>query len=156
MTASALRIHLDPNLTATGYVIQVTIKVTIHNTSDTPITFLNWSTPMDPNADILGVFEMHDTDTGEIIPLPTIKMSRRGPPFVDDLNEVPATDSIEALVELPRVPLIEGHRYAIQAKGTWHAVWKGPIERVTNHHLENLIEAERGEFESEVGLLVLE
>ncbi|RAK95895.1 uncharacterized protein BO80DRAFT_485598 [Aspergillus ibericus CBS 121593] len=150
MTAS-LRIQLDPNLTATG---SVTIKATIHNPSDTPITFLTWSTPMDPNAGILGVFEIRDTDTGDLVPLPTIHMSRRGPPFVDDLNEVPANGSITAQVDLPCVPLVHGHHYTIQAKGTWHALWKGPIERVTNHHLENLIEAERGEFESEIGLLV--
>ncbi|PWY88849.1 hypothetical protein BO94DRAFT_545924 [Aspergillus sclerotioniger CBS 115572] len=156
MTASSLQIHLDPNLTATGYVIDVTIKVTIHNTSNTPITFLNWSTPMDPNADILGVFDIHDADTGEIVHIPTIEMSRRSLPFIDDLVEVPATGMVEAYVELPRVPLFHGHRYTIQAQGSWHALWKGPIDRVTNHHLENLSEAEQGEFESEVGWLVLD
>ncbi|PWY67906.1 hypothetical protein BO70DRAFT_374477 [Aspergillus heteromorphus CBS 117.55] len=153
MSASALHIHLDPNINDSGYVC---INITISNSNETPITLLNWSTPLDPHADILGVFEMNDETTNKAVQLPTLKISRRLAPFIDDLVEVPGAGCIETEVTMPRLALTENHVYSIQAKGIWHALWDGPIESVTSHHLDNLSLAETGEFKSDVGILFLD
>ncbi|PYH95713.1 hypothetical protein BO71DRAFT_440128 [Aspergillus ellipticus CBS 707.79] len=146
MLSSSLQIHLSPSVTTTASFLSTTttttiaIKATITNSSSTPITLLNWSTPLDPHADIIGVFQVRDETTNETLSLPTINLSRRTTPFLDDLVEVPAEGAVETLATFARVPLTEGHRYAIQATGIWHALWEGPLERRgcrTDHHRDN-------------------
>ena len=134
----------------------VPIQVSVHNPSDTAITVLNWGTPLDPSANVLGVFELHDTTENQPVTLPTIKLSRRMPPSVDDLVEIPAGSSVEKEVTLPHVPLTMGHEYSIQAKGNWHSVWESTREYVTTEKLEHLGDAQRGEFLSDVVPLRIE
>ncbi|QMW46732.1 hypothetical protein AFCA_010886 [Aspergillus flavus] len=134
----------------------VPIQVSVHNPSDTPITVLNWGTPLDPSANVLSIFELRDTTENQPVTLPTIKISRRMPPSVDDLVEIPAGSSVEKEVTLPHVPLTMGHEYSVQAKGNWHSVWEGPRENVTAEKLERLGDAQRGKFSSEVVPLRIE
>jgi hypothetical protein len=129
--------------------IAVSVQLSVHNTADSPATLLNWGSPLDPRANILGVFEIRDTDTGDAVTLDTIKFSRKLPPPREDFVQIPAGGAVDAEVTLPRVPLAEGHRYTIQTKGWWQAVWEKSLEDVPTDDLEKLTGAERGGFESE-------
>ncbi|KAH2668884.1 hypothetical protein KXV32_004660 [Aspergillus fumigatus] len=115
-----------------------------------PVTFVNWGTPFDPKANLLGVFQINDTATDHPITLDTIKFQRRLPPSREDLVEIPAESSMERTITIPHVPLEEGHEYAVQAKGIWHGIWECARNQVTDAQLQEL--DQRGEFESERAL----
>ncbi|EAW10800.1 uncharacterized protein ACLA_052730 [Aspergillus clavatus NRRL 1] len=144
---SALQVTLSPS-PPTTQPITLPINIAIHNPTTNPITFLNWGTPFDPRADLLGVFQINDTNTDTSLPLDTIKISRALPPSKDDLVEVPAESSVEKTVAVPNVPLEEGHEYAVQAKGIWHGLWECRKDDVADSHLKDLKGAQ-GKFESE-------
>ncbi|KAL4915667.1 hypothetical protein BDW62DRAFT_188048 [Aspergillus aurantiobrunneus] len=130
--------------------VAVSIQLSVLNNAESPTTLLNWGTPLDSRANVLGVFEIRDSDSDEIVTLDTIKFARKLPPPKEDFIQIPPGGAVEAEVILPRVPLLEGHRYSIQAKGWWQAVWEKPLEDVPTDDLEKLTGAERGEFQSEV------
>ncbi|RHZ43082.1 L-threonylcarbamoyladenylate synthase [Aspergillus thermomutatus] len=143
-----LQVTLSPVPPSPAQPISLPINIAIHNPANTPVTFLNWGTPFDPRATLLGVFQINDTSTNDPVPLDTIKFTRQLPPSRDDLVEIPAESSTERTVTIPRVPLEQGHEYAVQAKGIWHGIWECTRDEVTDAQLERLGEA-RGEFESE-------
>lgn len=126
----------------------IPIQVAIHNAAATPVTIVNWNTPLDPAAGVLGVFKVHDTTTDDLVPLDELKISRQLPPSADDLVEIPAGRSVETVVNLPSGALVAGHEYVIQAKGIWHAVWETPREEVQGVRLQQFEDAKRGEFAS--------
>ncbi|KKK20435.1 hypothetical protein P175DRAFT_0532640 [Aspergillus ochraceoroseus IBT 24754] len=128
--------------------IAVPVRVSVRNTGKTCLTVLRWGSPLDPHANILGLFEIRHAESGEPVTLDTIKLSRKLPPSAKELVEIPPSSSVVVEVTLPRVPLVEGHRYTIQAKGRWHAIWAQRLSAVTPQHLENLSTAKRGEFSS--------
>ncbi|KAL4867052.1 hypothetical protein BDV12DRAFT_171883 [Aspergillus spectabilis] len=136
--------------------IAVSVQLSVLNTADSPATLLNWGSPLDPRANILGVFEIRDTDTDEVVSLDTIKFSRKLPPPREDLVQISAGGAVDAEVTLPRVPLVEGRQYSIRAKGWWQAVWEKSLEDVPSDDLEKLTGAERGGFESEAVPIVLD
>ncbi|GIK07703.1 hypothetical protein Aspvir_003370 [Aspergillus viridinutans] len=149
-----LQVTLSPVPPSPAQPISLAINFAIHNPANTPVTFLNWGTPFDPRANLLGVFQINDTSNNNPITLDTIKINRRLPPSRDDLVEIPAESSKEQTVTIPQVPLEEGHKYAVQAKGIWHGIWHGiwacTRDEVTDSQLESLGEGEaRGKFESE-------
>ncbi|KAB8263637.1 hypothetical protein BDV32DRAFT_146453 [Aspergillus pseudonomiae] len=150
-TSLSLQVTLTPPIIpAFSEPPTVPIRVTLHNPSHTPITVLNWGTPLDPSANVLSIFELRDTTENQPVTLPTIKISRRMPPSAEDLVEIPAGSSVEKEVTLPHVPLIMGHEYSVRVKGNWHSVWESPREDVTAEKLEQLGDAQRGEFSSDV------
>lgn len=126
----------------------VSVGVTVHNPADTTATLLNWGTPFDPLANVLGVFTVEDAGTGEAVPIDTIQVSRKLPAAPDDLLQLPAKTSLDTVVQLPPLPLVTGHEYTIHAEGIWHAVWEGRLEEVTPAQLEDLSDAKRGDFSS--------
>lgn len=127
----------------------IPVHVAVRNNADYPVTVLTWGTPLDPRADILGVFSVRDhTNDDASVPLTTIKINRRLPADHNDLVEIPANASIDRVVTLSHVPLVDGHEYAIQAEGVWHAVWQGGASDVTEAHLERLEGSSRGQFVS--------
>lgn len=126
----------------------IPIQVAIHNPSSTPVTVVHWNTPLDPHAGVLGVFQVRDATTDDVVPVDELKISRQLPPSADDLVEIPAGRSVEAVVNLPSGALVAGHEYMIQAKGIWHAVWETPREEVQGVRLEQFEDAKRGEFVS--------
>ncbi|KAF7184821.1 hypothetical protein CNMCM7691_006690 [Aspergillus felis] len=142
-----LQVILSPVPPSATPPINLPINIAIHNPATTPVTFLNWGTPFDPKANLLGVFQINDTTTDHPITIDTIKFNRQLPPSRDDLVEIPAESSMERTVTIPRVPLEEGHEYAVQAKGIWHGIWECPRDQVTDSQLQQL--DQRGEFESE-------
>ncbi|KAL5332540.1 hypothetical protein BJX70DRAFT_383847 [Aspergillus crustosus] len=129
--------------------VAVSVKLSVHNNAESPVTLLNWGSPLDPRANILGVFEIRDTDTDEAVTIDTIKFSRKLPPPKGDFVQIAPGEAVDAEVTIPRVPLVEGHHYTIQAKGRWQAVWERAIEDVPSDDLDKLTNAERGSFESE-------
>ncbi|KAL2864996.1 uncharacterized protein BJX67DRAFT_383217 [Aspergillus lucknowensis] len=128
--------------------VSVAIQVAVHNHAASPVTLLSWGSPLDPRANLLGVFEIRDAATGEAVALDTVKFARKLPPPAEDFVEIPPGEAAEVEVTLPRVPLVEGRPYAIQAKGWWQAVWEQPLGDVPAGDREKLAGALRGSFES--------
>ncbi|KAL4936582.1 hypothetical protein BDV06DRAFT_204743 [Aspergillus oleicola] len=130
--------------------IPLSIQVTVANNAESPVTFLNWGSVLDLKAGILGVFELRDADTNDVVTLNSIKFARQLPPPLEDFVQIPAGETIDTEVTIPLVPLTEGRRYTIQAKGRWHAVWEKSLDDIPADDLQRLTGAERGTFESEV------
>lgn len=135
----------------------VPVHVSVHNPgTHAPVTLLNWGTPLDPRANLLGIFHIRDVSQDTLVPLDTIKVSRALPPSADDLVEIPPGGSVDVVVTLSHVPLVEGHEYSIQAQGTYHAVWEGSRNQVPTTELEKLSGGKRGEFSSNVASISVE
>lgn len=149
-----LQVTLAPQVPANvGQSFAIPVEVSIHNPAKHAVTFLIWGTPVDASAGPLGVFSVCDTENGEALPMTTIKISRKLPPSYEDLVEVPACQTLEKTVCLPSLQLEEGHEYSLHAQGIWHAIWDKPIAEISTADLENLADAERGEFRSNSALL---
>ncbi|KAE8154487.1 hypothetical protein BDV25DRAFT_135921 [Aspergillus avenaceus] len=128
----------------------ISVNASIHNASNQPVTILKWNTPLDPKAAILGVFEVQDQTDGQAVPLDTIKFSRKLPPSADDLLEISPRSSVNTVVKLPPMALPSSHEFSVRAHGRWHAVWETPVSSVSDAKLEQLSDAKRGDFESNV------
>lgn len=122
------------------------IKISVHNAADSPVTILRWGTPLDPQAGVLGVFEICDTMDQRKLPVPTIMVSRKLPASEYDLVEIQARHTIDVTVNLPILGLKKGHEYCVRAQGTWHAVWPTELSNVTTSQLRDNEGAHRGDF----------
>lgn len=131
----------------------VPIDVSIYNPTESPVTVLRWSSPLDARASVLGVFVVCDTESGDTLPLDTIKLSRKLPPSLDDLVEISAGQTLDLTVDLPGIHFQKGHEYSVHAAGTWHAVWQKPLADVTVSQLSDLEKATRGHFQSNVAFV---
>ena len=152
--AVALQVLLAPQLVsidqASSQQTAVSVKASIQNPSNEPVTMLKWGTPFDPKAGILGVFQVQDETDGQAVPLDTIKISRKLPPAADDLLEIAPESTVDTVVTLPPMHLQSGHDFSIRAQGRWHAVWETPVSDIHDDKLEQLSDAKRGDFESNV------
>ncbi|KAF7595674.1 hypothetical protein BBP40_005118 [Aspergillus hancockii] len=152
--AVALQVLLAPQLISidrsSPEQTALSVKASIHNPSNEPVTMLKWDTPFDPKAGILGVFEVQDKTDGQVVPLDKIKFSRKLPPAADDLLEISPESSVDTVITLPPMPLPAGHEFLIRAQGRWHAVWETPVSDVNDAQLEQLADAKRGDYESNV------
>ncbi|KAF9892075.1 hypothetical protein FE257_002481 [Aspergillus nanangensis] len=117
----------------------IPVQVSLHNALDVPLTVLNWGTPLDPRANILGIFHIRDTADDTLVALDEIKFSRALPPSEEDLVEVPAGGSVDTVVTLPRVPLVAGREYSIQAQGMCHGLWEDSREAVAATQLAEIL-----------------
>lgn len=140
-----------PHIPASSPPLSIPISVTVQNLNKTtPLTLLKWGTPFDPQANVLGIFHIHDKTDDVVVPLDTIKVSRLLPPRPDDLVEIAAGASVENVVTLPRVPLTTGHEYTLQTSGFCQAAWRLPLEDVKMDRLEKFQDTERVEYSSNV------
>ncbi|KAL4779451.1 hypothetical protein BJX76DRAFT_361796 [Aspergillus varians] len=130
--------------------IAVSVDLSVINYATSPITVLNWGSPLDPRANVLGVFEIRDADTDETVAMDTIKFARQLPAPQEDFVQISAGGAVDMEITLPRVPLLEGHQYTIQAMGWWQIVWEKPLEDVPPGDLEKLTGGQRAELQSEV------
>lgn len=149
-TISSLQVTLathTPTLEAQE-VFGLPIKVSVHNAADSPVTILKWGTPLDPQAAVLGVFEVCDTTNERKVTLPTIMVSRKLPASEEDLVEIQAHQTLDLTVNLPIPSLEKGHEYAVRAQGTWHAVWPTELSNVTPSQLKHNEGANQGDFRS--------
>ncbi|KAK9851071.1 uncharacterized protein MYU51_011283 [Penicillium brevicompactum] len=126
--------------------IALPIAVSVHNTAESPVTILRWNSPLDPQAGVLGVFEVSDVTDQRTLPIPKIMVSRKLPASEEDLVEIKANEKLEFVVNLPIPEFEEGHQYSVRAQGTWHAVWPTELSNVTPSQLQDHGDAKRGEF----------
>lgn len=126
----------------------IQLSVSVRNMGNQPLTLLNWKSPLDPKADILGVFQVHDVQEGNLVDSTIVKFSRKLPPPREDLVEIPANEIASQQLKLHPMKLIPDHDYIISTKGNWQAVWQGRANDVTDDELQNNIRAFSGEFKS--------
>ncbi|KAL4758785.1 uncharacterized protein BDW70DRAFT_152217 [Aspergillus foveolatus] len=124
-------------------------SVSVQSKGESPATVLKWGSPLDGRANVLGIFEILDTENDKVVEITTVKFARQLPPPVEDFVEIPPGGKIDAEVKIPLVPLEQGKKYTIQAKGWWQAVWEQPLGDVPRENLEKLEGALRGEYVSE-------
>ncbi|KAL4752196.1 hypothetical protein BDW72DRAFT_73557 [Aspergillus terricola var. indicus] len=129
--------------------IPFTIPVSVQNKGESPATVLKWGSPLDERANVLGIFEIRDAESNEVVEITTVKFARQLPPSKEDFVEIPPGGKIDAEVKIPLVPLEQGKKYTVQAKGWWQAVWEQPLGDVPPDNLEKLAGALRGEYVSE-------
>jgi hypothetical protein len=129
--------------------IPLTIHVSVQNKGESPATVLKWGSPLDGRANVLGIFEIFDTENDKVVEITTVKFARQLPPSMEDFVEIPPGGKTDAEVKIPLVPLEQGKKYTIQAKGWWQAVWEQPLGDVPRENLEKLAGALRGEYVSE-------
>ncbi|KAJ5813219.1 hypothetical protein N7447_010242 [Penicillium robsamsonii] len=132
------------------------IKVSVHNAADSPVTILRWNTPLDPQAGVLGVFEICDATDQRKLPIPTIMVSRKLPASENDLVEIQARKTLDVTINLPIQGLEKGHEYSVRAQGTWHAVWPTELSNVTVSQLKDNTGASRGDFLSNESSVTIE
>lgn len=126
------------------------IKVRVENTGSAEVTLLKWGSPLDRISPMLGVFEVHDTETNAQVEMPLMKLSRKLPPEEDDLVEIAPSGFAEAIVKLPSFDFQPGHSYSIQARGWWQAAWELPKQNVVSAHLRDISAGTSGSFSSNI------
>ncbi|PGH07193.1 hypothetical protein GX51_01980 [Blastomyces parvus] len=125
------------------------LTASVHNSNpDQAITLLKWNTPLDPQANVLGIFDIREAECGTPVDSLVVKISRKLPPTQDDLVEIPADGVKTVQVTLRPMGFSAGRQYKISAKGRWHALWAGGLDDVTTGDLANMACATSGTFES--------
>ncbi|KAL3425400.1 hypothetical protein PVAG01_02191 [Phlyctema vagabunda] len=128
----------------------VSLKVTIENTSDKPVSFLKWSSPFDPRASPMGIFLFTSQKTGETAPSVELKINRKIPESgvfdQEDVIKIAAGEKVEKQLQIkaPDVTLQQGEKYEVRAKGNWMHVKVGEYSSLKTAEDGVL----RGEFES--------
>jgi hypothetical protein len=144
-----VRLHSPSIPAAFESPVAVSVTASVTNAAESPVTLLNWGSPLDPRANILGVFEIRDAETEEPVMIDEIKFRRVLPAPREDFVEIAPGASAEVKVTIPRAPLDQGKHYTIRAKGWWQAVWEAPLQDVPPEDLNELTGALRGEFASD-------
>ncbi|OJD25546.1 hypothetical protein ACJ73_03083 [Blastomyces percursus] len=125
------------------------LTASVHNNNpNQAVTLLKWNTPLDPQANVLGVFEIREAECGTPVESLIVKISRKLPPTQDDLVEIPANGVKVVQVTLRPMGFSVGHQYKISAKGRWQALWAGGLNDVTATDSVNMACATSGNFES--------
>lgn len=124
------------------------LQVTVRNIVDHTITLLNWNSPLDPDAGMLGIFYITDTESGENTQGLTVNFARLLPPTADSLVEIPGGGTADNSVQIQGLDLVAGRAYEVEAKGKWKGVWDLPLSDVTGDILETMQGASTGEFSS--------
>jgi hypothetical protein len=115
------------------------LLVTLQNNHpSSTFTILKWGTPLDPQAQNLGVFKLSDFDTGKEIPTDIIKIARKMPPSRDDLLEIaPGTEhATEIILDKPWMPERKPAKYRVRVEGEFHGVWEKPAKEVGGDEVE--------------------
>ncbi|APA13210.1 hypothetical protein sscle_10g079800 [Sclerotinia sclerotiorum 1980 UF-70] len=129
----------------------ISLKVTLRNTSDKPVSFLRWSTPFDIRAVPMGIFKFQSVASGDFAPCLELKLNRKIPRegvFSDDdiiTIDAGAEESKTIEIKAPEVVLARGEKYVVNAKGYWMHVLIGEREEAKKADAKVL----REDFESE-------
>ncbi|KAA8571343.1 hypothetical protein EYC84_000663 [Monilinia fructicola] len=129
----------------------VSLKVTLRNTSEKPVSFLRWSTPFDLRAVSMGIFKFQSVATGELAPCLDVKLGRKMPRAGvfsdDDIVSIDAGGEESRTVEIkaPEVVLTRGEKYVVNARGFWMHVFVGEREEAKKTDANVL----REDFESD-------
>ncbi|ESZ91570.1 hypothetical protein SBOR_8040 [Sclerotinia borealis F-4128] len=109
----------------------VSLKVTLRNTSDKPVSFLRWSTPFDLRAAPMGIFKFKSVAKGDFAPCLDLKLNRKIPRngvfSDDDIVSIDAGGEESKIIEIkaPEIVLTRGEKYVVNAKGFWMHVLIG-------------------------------
>ncbi|EEP83033.1 predicted protein [Uncinocarpus reesii 1704] len=123
------------------------LEVTVHNDdAESTMTILGWNNPLDSMAVILGVFEIHDKETGNLVEMDRIQVSRMLPPPPEQLVEIAPRASEKLHVVLTGVSLSPGRMYSIRAKGWWQSIWHLSKDEVIEKYLKDQSGAVSGDF----------
>ena len=140
-----VRISASPNLQVGD---TLDIQVQVENTSNSTITVLTWNNLLDPQAGVLGLFELRDVQDGSVQQGKVLMVNRLMPPSQDSLVGIPARGSVENMARLTMLSLQSTRSYEVVAKGEWKGVWDRPSETIDAKTLENFDGASTGEFTS--------
>lgn len=129
----------------------VVIKATVRNLCNHPVTVLNWNSPLDPKAAVLGVFkvfELQAEESASEIAGSTI-MFNRLPPTEDDFVELESGQEKTLEHKLLPYKLLKGKKYRITAVGAWMKVlYKSKKEAFAHDGRPGVEDSIRGEFQS--------
>ncbi|KAE9970527.1 hypothetical protein EG328_006179 [Venturia inaequalis] len=119
-----------------------TLLVTATNLHDsTSMTLLKWDTPFDDKALLLGIYNIKDVKSGEMLPNLNMKVNRVTPPPRDAFLEIEPRSAITkelVLSEIPGAKLEKDAEYEIQAKGKWKAVWHASVKDIGDENLKKM------------------
>ena len=124
------------------------IQVKVENTSSSLVTVLTWGSPLDPQAGVLGLFELRDTQDGSVQKGKVLMVNRLMPPSQENLVEVPAKGITERTAHLKMLSLQSARSYEVMAKGEWKGVWGKPQAAIDSQMLASFEGAATGEFVS--------
>lgn len=122
--------NLEVGLSQASAAATPRLSVSVKNTHpSTPLTLLNWDSPLDPLALQLGLVSVTAAGASAPIDMPTIKISRAMPPGADSLVTLRPGESASSVVELrdtfvPKETWAQG-KAKVSMKGHWAAVWPG-------------------------------
>lgn len=129
----------------------ISLKVTLRNASDKPVSFLRWSTPFDQRAVPMGIFKFRSIATGHFAPCLDLKINRRIPRegvfSDDDIISIDAGEEVSKTFEVraPELVLTRGEKYLVNAEGFWMHVFIGDRDEARRTEAEVLSE----DFESD-------
>ncbi|EDN98881.1 predicted protein [Sclerotinia sclerotiorum 1980 UF-70] len=101
----------------------ISLKVTLRNTSDKPVSFLRWSTPFDIRAVPMGIFKFQSVASGDFAPCLELKLNRKIPRegvFSDDdiiTIDAGAEESKTIEIKAPEVVLARGEKEDFESEG---------------------------------------
>ena len=124
------------------------IQVHVENTSSSTVTMLTWDSPLDPQAGVLGLFQLRDTQDGSVQQGKVLMVNRLMPPSQDSLVEIPARGIVEKTARLKMLSLQSMRSYEVTAKGEWKGVWNQPRAAIDSQTLEKFEGASMGDFVS--------
>ncbi|KAG8525688.1 uncharacterized protein KY384_000448 [Bacidia gigantensis] len=126
------------------------VNVRVQNNADHPVTILTWDSPLDPQAGLLGLFEMEDVATKQPVALATARFARQLPPSPDSFVEIKSHKDLNSSTTLPTIGLglPPKSEYKVEARGSWRAVWDGTKDEISRLTLESMTGGSTGEFHS--------
>ncbi len=99
-----------------------TVRATVTNNNDHPVTVLTYQSPLDPAALALGLLSITPSGASQPLELPTIKMSRQWPPPGDALVSLDAGEEEGSVTTRSFEPPGDGLYVNCDASGGWIAV----------------------------------
>ncbi|KAK2843914.1 hypothetical protein FQN49_005952 [Arthroderma sp. PD_2] len=145
--ASFLQISISPAHESVAKDQKLEVKVTLQNTAESQATVLKWNNVLDSLAPSLGVFQLRDLTADAEVDQNIMMVRRQLPPKETDFVEIGPKESIETTATFQNLELTSGHKYSVQAKGFWQAIWSMPKSDVVSGHLD-LSGGMNGEFAS--------
>ncbi|KAK4089848.1 hypothetical protein PCL_05831 [Purpureocillium lilacinum] len=116
-----------------------TVRATVTNNNDHPVTVLTYQSPLDPAALALGLLSITPSGASQPLELPTIKMSRQWPPQGDALVSLDAGASAtnDLVLEKPKVPTDKlGEEATVVLEGKWMAVWPKARSELSDEEID--------------------
>ena len=116
-----------------------TVKATVKNNNDRPVSVLTYNSPLESLAIPLGFVQVTPEGAKEPLDLAGLQIRRMWPPVRDDITEIAAGGSASA--ELPFNPMAVppekmGKKNTVQIVGEWMAVYDVPKKDITDEMLD--------------------